>query len=216
MAEQELMELGAGQYFGERALLTNAPRAANVVARGPVKALYINRDAFEEVLGPLQAIIDEDRKWREKKARDKQMAAEKEGLVNVNLASFALHGVCAEPDWGQYVAALHNVKKQEYTIKACSKQHAVSSNLVAKVMCEKNLLCELATHNAFVPTSLAFFQDDSYLYTVYKLKITTTLAALLSQSVFDEVVAQFYIANALLALEHLHDEAILLRNLMPE
>ena len=51
--------LRAGQYFGERALLTNAPRAANVVARGPVKALYINRDAFEEVLGPLQAIIDD-------------------------------------------------------------------------------------------------------------------------------------------------------------
>ena len=83
--------LRAGQYFGERALLTNAPRAANVVARGPVKALYINRDAFEEVLGPLQAIIDEDRKWREKKARDKQMAQEKEGLVNVNLQSVLMN-----------------------------------------------------------------------------------------------------------------------------
>ena len=53
--EQQLMELADGQYFGERALLTNAPRAANVVAKGPVKCLYISRDAFEEVLGPLQA-----------------------------------------------------------------------------------------------------------------------------------------------------------------
>ena len=41
---------------------------------------------------------------------------------------------------------------------------------MTKVMSEKNLLCDLATHNPFVPVSLAFFQDDSYLYTVYKLK----------------------------------------------
>jgi len=92
----------------------------------------------------------------------------------------------------------------------------VSSNLVSKVMSEKNLLCDLAKHNPFVPVSLAFFQDDSYLYTVYKLKIATTLAHLLSQSVFDEVVAQFYVANALLGLEYLHEEGLVLRNLMPE
>ena len=29
-----VMELGQGQYFGERALLTNEPRAANVIAMG--------------------------------------------------------------------------------------------------------------------------------------------------------------------------------------
>ena len=32
-----VMELGQGQYFGERALLTNEPRAANVIACGERK-----------------------------------------------------------------------------------------------------------------------------------------------------------------------------------
>ena len=46
-----VMELGQGQYFGERALLTNEPRAANVIACGErtLKLLYISKEAFEEV-----------------------------------------------------------------------------------------------------------------------------------------------------------------------
>ena len=37
--------------FGERALLTNEPRAANVIAcsERPLKLLYISKEAFEEV-----------------------------------------------------------------------------------------------------------------------------------------------------------------------
>eukprot|EP00959_Pyramimonas_sp_CCMP1952_P294208 6153755-Pyramimonas_sp.AAC.1 len=63
---QEVLKLGANQYFGERALLGNAERAANVIAIDAVHCLHIGRDIFEEVLGPLQHIINADRKWRER------------------------------------------------------------------------------------------------------------------------------------------------------
>ena len=43
------MDMGSGQYFGERALLTSEPRAANVIALTAVKTLFISKDAFEEV-----------------------------------------------------------------------------------------------------------------------------------------------------------------------
>jgi len=46
------LQLGAGQYFGERALLGNARRAANVIARGNVQCLSISRAVFEEVNPP--------------------------------------------------------------------------------------------------------------------------------------------------------------------
>ncbi|EOD31039.1 hypothetical protein EMIHUDRAFT_63702, partial [Emiliania huxleyi CCMP1516] len=55
-AEKELSTFSSG-YFGERALIEKAPRAANVIARGPLRCLCVGRDGFEEVLGPLQSII---------------------------------------------------------------------------------------------------------------------------------------------------------------
>ena len=47
-------------YFGEKALLNSAPRAANVIATTPVTVLYVEKSAFEEVLGPLAQIIELD------------------------------------------------------------------------------------------------------------------------------------------------------------
>jgi len=51
------MEYGKGQYFGERALLMNDLRAANIVANSDVKCLTLERDTFSRILGPLDAIL---------------------------------------------------------------------------------------------------------------------------------------------------------------
>ena len=42
--------LGAGDYFGEMALLDGAPRSASVVAEGEVLALTIDRSGFAKLL----------------------------------------------------------------------------------------------------------------------------------------------------------------------
>mmetsp|Transcript_2554 Transcript_2554/g.3571 ORF Transcript_2554/g.3571 Transcript_2554/m.3571 type:complete len:823 (-) Transcript_2554:2516-4984(-) len=56
--------LGVGDWFGERALLTGEPRAANVSATSPCSLLCLSRDTFEKVLGPLQGLIDHAMKKR--------------------------------------------------------------------------------------------------------------------------------------------------------
>jgi CRP-like cAMP-binding protein len=61
-----VLRLSAGQYFGERALLTNARRAANVVACGEVSLLQLRRDDLEAALGPLQMLLDMEQAWRDK------------------------------------------------------------------------------------------------------------------------------------------------------
>ena len=53
----EVGRLGLSDYFGEIALLLDRPRAATVVARGPLKCVKLDRQRFERVLGPVSEIL---------------------------------------------------------------------------------------------------------------------------------------------------------------
>jgi CRP-like cAMP-binding protein len=218
-AEAKLvMELGQGQYFGERALLTSEPRAANVIASGdrPVKLLFISKDAFEEVLGPLQEIIDQDRQYREELAHKKQLQQESEGLANVAIGDFTLEGISCTCEPFTYVLA--KLKGREYTIKSVSKSKVVQLGLQQRVMAEKELASALLQTNRFVPLALTTMQDDGYLYTVFKTRVGVDLSTVLGETAFDEKTAMFYSASVALALEHLQAEnnRIIYRNLTPE
>lgn len=54
------MTLKEGDYFGERALLTSEPRAANVIAQSYVECLALDREAFNNLLGPLKDVLDDN------------------------------------------------------------------------------------------------------------------------------------------------------------
>merc|ERR1712216_597692 len=56
--------LGPGDFFGERALLTGEPRAANITAEMASVTLCLSRETFEKTLGPLQDLIDHAMKKR--------------------------------------------------------------------------------------------------------------------------------------------------------
>lgn len=52
-----LVQSNASCVVGEIALLMNRPRAATVVARGPLKCVKLDRPRFERVLGPCSDIL---------------------------------------------------------------------------------------------------------------------------------------------------------------
>eukprot|EP00522_Entomoneis_paludosa_P015254 CAMPEP_0172459820 /NCGR_PEP_ID=MMETSP1065-20121228/34298_1 /TAXON_ID=265537 /ORGANISM="Amphiprora paludosa, Strain CCMP125" /LENGTH=834 /DNA_ID=CAMNT_0013214661 /DNA_START=245 /DNA_END=2749 /DNA_ORIENTATION=+ len=51
-------EMGVGEFFGERALITGDPRMANITAVTSVVCLALSRETFEVVLGPLLDLVD--------------------------------------------------------------------------------------------------------------------------------------------------------------
>jgi len=56
--EVEVMHYSRGDYFGEIALLSGQPRKASVYAVGSCTCLYISRQTFLRVLGPLTSLLE--------------------------------------------------------------------------------------------------------------------------------------------------------------
>ena len=56
-AAVEVKAYKAGDYFGERALMLNEPRACNVVATSSCVAVSMDRHSVKRLLGPLEAIM---------------------------------------------------------------------------------------------------------------------------------------------------------------
>lgn len=53
----EVMFYKKGDYFGERALIKNEPRAANVIAKTDITVVSLDRHSFKRLLGPIEEIL---------------------------------------------------------------------------------------------------------------------------------------------------------------
>jgi len=51
------MDYKVGDYFGERALIKNEPRAANVIAQSDCQLVSMDRHSVKRLLGPLENLL---------------------------------------------------------------------------------------------------------------------------------------------------------------
>jgi cAMP-dependent protein kinase regulator len=56
-ADKAVKSYRKGDYFGELALLNDAPRAASVVSKTEVKVATLGKDGFQRLLGPVESIM---------------------------------------------------------------------------------------------------------------------------------------------------------------
>ena len=56
-APEKVMDYEVGSYFGERALLKNEPRAANVIAQTDCVLVSMDRHSVKRLLGPLEELL---------------------------------------------------------------------------------------------------------------------------------------------------------------
>jgi CRP-like cAMP-binding protein len=117
--EGTLMTLGPNGYFGEKALINGDKRAANVIAVGAVTCLHIGRDAFEEILGPLQNIINADTKKREKIGLCKENMARRRSqlMLEANLRDFEGGAVVHKTDLGYLQLVRHSESDRIFSLE---------------------------------------------------------------------------------------------------
>jgi len=54
---QQVKTYAPGDYFGERSLLKDLPRAANIIAHSQVCVVSLDRSSFKRLMGPMEEIL---------------------------------------------------------------------------------------------------------------------------------------------------------------
>jgi len=213
--EKQVMTLRENDYFGERALLSKDLRAANVVATSSVKCLSVSKKDFDNVIGNLQSIIDEDSKNRE--ARSVALSDAGPPLMHMNR-----HGAAQVDDISSSI--LSTFQGQAYTLKVFSKKKIAEHGLQRTVMAEIDLLKSLAKYKIFSECSCiagmqSTYHDNNNLYILYHDLYCCSLGGLIDSGDLEtgnESAAKHIAMCCLHSLEALHKYSVMYRFISPE
>jgi serine/threonine protein kinase SCH9 len=120
--------------------------------------------------------------------------------------------------FGQVYQVRKNDTKRIYAMKVLSKKTIVQKKEIAHTIGERNILVRTSSAESNFIVGLKFsFQTPTDLYLVTDYMSGGELFwHLQKEGRFDEQRAKFYIAELIIALEHLHDNDIVYRDLKPE
>ena len=228
-----------GQYFGERAILNSETRAANVIADGdPAKneklhVLYISKELFEEVLGPLAKIMEDFQREGYKIAVIKQLKKRAAGLANAKLSDFEIQGLMCSAPPVKYVLSKFTKGRVDpktgevtkanmpYTLKVRSKSAIIEMNMQVRLRNEMKMLTSMLNHKQFVPLPLQTLEDDSYIYSIIPTKVSCLLSDVMDHlETIPEATCRFLAAVLAEAIQCVHEEChalggVVYRNLDP-
>lgn len=222
--------LHPGQYFGERALITNERRQATTVARTTVTCLALGRENFILMLGQLEDIV--------KSSSDAAIVPNKsvsECSQNISthvtdltvchettsslysLDKLTIGRTLGKGTFGQVMYCVHKTSGEKFAIKCQSKKAIVENGTETYALNELEIMQKI-TH-PYIAKLYAAMQDEHSLYFLMELLPGGELFTYLQDfDKFAEVDARFYAAAVVSAFKLLHapDMRIAYRDLKPE
>jgi len=231
------------QYFGERALLNNEPRAATIkVISGSARVLALDRESFNLLLGPLEDIFKRKQYsccclpcWSGpslRKLRKRQCTGASRNLLAERLSTKArattksigrVHrkdlrriGLLGCGGFGAVELCEHKDTGATYAMKGLSKGYVVKMGMQESVMTEKFIL--QMTNSSFIIALYETYNGSQHLYFLLEPALGGELHATYNRKGFhgSEKHARYYIGSVVLAFEHLHERRIIYRDLKPE
>lgn len=224
----EIMQLRSGEFFGERALLANEPRAADCVAVGQVECLTLQRDAFERLLGKLDHIMQREIQ------RQQMMQQAVLGKVDIRSAAPAVKQILFKDlekirtigsgTFGRVLLVRHRPTNQAFALKCMQKANIVETHQQKNVLYEKGIIQEC--DHPLILKLFETYSDANQLYMLFELVQGGELWSLLYEKAFqvargiagafDVSVARFYASNVAESLRYLQKMEVAYRDLKPE
>jgi CRP-like cAMP-binding protein len=217
--------MGPGDFFGERALLSEETRAASCRVEGNnCVVLSLDREHFEMMIGSLDTYVAEQQGRLQQKEDATRGAgatsAAPESVKGMQLTDLKYLAVLGEGAFGRVSLVTKNEDSGSknpttYALKAMKKMMIVENGLQEHVINEKQVMDAL--DNPGLLKLYATFQDEYQLYLLLELCQGGELFTYLRDSwKFPEKTAKFYAGSVALGFQHMHSKNIIYRDLKPE
>eukprot|EP01039_Chlorochromonas_danica_P001087 gene1087-1177_t len=213
--EEELIRLTAQEFFGERALITNEARKANVIACGPVECLVLDRSSFQTLLADVKDDIVNVITNRETASAaadssangQKEEAADLNPRTNFRFEDLQIMRTVGTGTFGRVKMVQHKPSGQVCALKCMNKLEVVNAHQQRNIMAEKNLLFECSAspfilrllqtynHPHQILMLMEFIQGGELWSYIYE---KTNTVARCAAGGFEMSAVKFYSANVIL------------------
>ncbi|KAI4820743.1 hypothetical protein KUCAC02_028712, partial [Chaenocephalus aceratus] len=236
---QIINTLQKGDYFGEKALISDDVRSANIIAdEDGVECLVIDRETFDQTVGTFNelqkylqgyvATLDRDDKKRHARRSLSRHQSHPLSPDVIQLKEMVSTFPTSTPfDQLEVVATLgvggfgrvELVKVQgkdvTFALKVIKKKHVVDNRQQEHIHSERKILAE--ARSPFVVKLYRTFKDDKYVYMLLEACLGGEIWSLLrDRGSFDETTAKFCVGCVTEAFDYLHRKGVLYRDLKPE
>ncbi|XP_048366087.1 cGMP-dependent protein kinase 2 isoform X1 [Sphaerodactylus townsendi] len=231
--------LQKGDYFGEKALISDDVRSANIVAdENDVECLVIDRETFNQMVGTfeeLQAYLTGyvANLARDDEKRQAQVSSSERLPSDVSLEMIQLREKVTQfpstcPFQNLEIVAtlgvggfgrveLVKVKNENtaFAMKCIKKKHVVDTKQQEHIHSEKKILEEACS--PFIVKLYRTFKDNKYVYMLLEACLGGELWSILrDRGSFDETTTKFCVGCVTEAVEYLHHISVIYRDLKPE
>jgi len=208
--------LAAGDFFGERALVKEEPRAATITCETDAILMVLSRQDFREILGPLEDIMERHtEKYEKSKERSSKKSMSRSKYPELQLLKGHTKGLLGIGAFGRVTLVIDEDKQKSYALKAISKLQIVRDNQIIQILNEKKVLKTL--NSMFIVNLKRTYKDELFVYLLLDACLGGELFAIHRKvGSFNETAARFFVGCVVEGFDHIHYHNIAYRDLKPE
>ena len=221
-------ELSHLNFFGERSLMKQEKRMADIVATTAVETLVLEQDAFRNLRGDVKRVLEKEIARREaasKGARQvEQEEKEVEARQQIPYEDLQIMRTLGQGTFGRVKLVQSKSSKQVFALKCMQKQQIKQAHQERNIMNEKNILIDckhpliLQLYQTYTNENEIFMLMEmvqggelwTYIYEKTDLLKRTSIGG------FTQNATMFYAGCVVSALHYIHNKGVAYRDLKPE